>query len=434
MKVTFIRPNMYAKKASDALQPLVFALLAALTPSDIETVLYDDRIEEIPFDEPTDLVAMTVETFTARRAYHIAAQYQQRGVSVVMGGFHPTLVPQEALQYATAIVIGDAEPVWPHLLSDVRQGMLQRVYRATSMSSPLKVSFNRRIFKGKSYPPLDLIQWGRGCRHHCDFCSIHAVYGPHLYHRPVDDVIAEIEGLNSKFLFFVDDNLFVNKYQLITLLEALTALKIHWSCQISLDVAQDDKLLTLLEKSGCQAVLIGFESFHPHNLRQMHKQWNLRQQDYPTAIEKLYAHGMMIYGMFVFGYDEDTNDSFAQCLDFALHQKFFIANFNPLTPFPGTPLYARLKHEGRLLADPWWLHETYQYGHAIFHPRKMTADELTEGCFRVRKAFNTYTSILNRALNFHVNLRTWQHALLYVVANYINRKEVYNKQGGRLGQ
>jgi radical SAM superfamily enzyme YgiQ (UPF0313 family) len=424
---------MNSEKSSDVLQPLVFALLAALTPPDIETVLCDDRIEEIPFDEPTDLVAMTVETFSARRAYHIASQYRQRGVPVVMGGFHPTLMPQEALQHATTVVIGDAERIWLQLLADAKKGRLQPIYQAPPLTSPLKISFNREIFSGKSYPALDLVQWGRGCPHYCDFCAIHAMYGSHTCQRPIDDVIAEIDDLNGKFLFFVDDNMFVNRNRLIPLLEELASLHVRWSCQISLDVAQDDRLMTLLEKSGCQVVLMGFESLNRNNLRQMNKQWNLMKQDYVTAIKKIYEHGMMIYGTFVFGYDEDTTDSFERCLEFALRWKFFLANFNPLTPFPATPLYTRLRQEGRLISDPWWLDETYQYGHASFHPKKMTADELTQGCFNARKRFNAYTSLAQRALNFTVNLRSWSHTFLYFAVNAINRKAIYEKQGGYLG-
>lgn len=434
MKITFIRPNMYSPKASDALQPLVFALLAGLTPPDIETVLYDDRIEDISFDEPTDLVAMSVETFSARRAYHIAAQYHQQGVPIAMGGFHPTLVPDEVLQYATTIVIGDAEGVWPQLLSDLKRGALHSVYRAAPLSSPLNISFNRRIFNGKTYPPLALIQWGRGCSHQCDFCAIHAMYGTHHCQRPVEDVIAEIAGLEPQHLFFVDDNLLINKNNLIQLLEALVSLNIRWSCQISLEAAQDDRLLTLLEKSGCQAVLVGFESLRPANLQQMNKQWNLARQDYATAVNKFYDHGMMVYGTFVFGYDGDTPDCFEQCLEFALSHKLFLANFNPLTPFPGTALYARLQREGRLIRDPWWLDDTYQYGQAAFHPKNMSADELTEGCFEARKRFNTYSSILRRAGNVRVNLRSYWHTILYIVANVINRKEIHNKQGRYLGR
>ena len=433
MKITFIRPNMQKQKAADALQPLTFAVLAGLTPPDIETVLYDDRIEDIPFDYPSDLVAMSVETFAARRAYDIAAQYRERGVPVIMGGFHPTFMPEEALQHADSIVIGDAEQVWRQVIVDAERGQLQRRYQARPLSSPLNTIFDRRIFKGKSYPQLDLVQWGRGCVHHCDFCAIHAFYGRQCCRRSVSDVISEIERLNSKLLFFVDDNLFRHAKELQELLEALKPLNVRWSCQISLEVARNKSLIKLMKQSGCQAVLIGFESLNPGNLRQMNKSWNQAGEEYASAIRTFYDHGIMIYGCFVFGYDDDTPDAFDRSLEFALQHKLFVANFNPLTPFPGTALYQRLRQEKRLIHNFWWLDDSYQYGHAAFHPRKMSAEELTQRCFEARKRFNSYRSICQRALNVRVNLRSYWHTVLYVAANYINRKAIYAKQGAHLG-
>ena len=433
MKITFIRPNMHKQKAADALQPLVFALLAGLTPPDIETVLYDDRIEDIPFDEPSDLVAMTVETFAARRAYDIAAQYRQRGIPVVIGGFHPTLAPGEASQHVDSLVIGDAEQLWRQVIVDAERGRLQPRYQSSPMTSPLKTRFDRRIFEGKSYPRLELVQWGRGCIHHCDFCAIRAFYGRHHCRRSVNELIKEIEEADSKLFFVVDDNLFSNKHELQKLLEALKPLKIRWTCQISLDVARDKPLMRLMEQSGCQAAIIGFESLNPVNLRQMNKSWNEAGTEYTRAIRSFYDRGIMIYGSFVFGYDGDCLDTFNRSLEFALEHKLFVANFNPLTPFPGTALYRRLKAEKRLRHDPWWLDKDYQYGHASFHPRGMSAEELTRGCFEARKQFNSYSSILQRSLNARVNLRSYRHMLLYFAANYINRKAIYAKQGAYLG-
>ena len=434
MKITFIRPNMTAQKAADALPPLVFALLAALTPPDIETVLHDDRIEEIPFDAPTDLVAMTVETFAAQRAYRIAAQYRERGVSVVMGGFHPTLLPQEAQKHADSVILGDAEAVWPQVVADAERHCLQPIYHAPPLSSPVRTAFDRRIFRGKPYPPLELVQWGRGCPHCCDFCAIRAFYGDCQGQRPIDDVIAEIAALDAeRMIFFTDDNLLANSVRCSELLAALAPLKRRWGAQISIETAQRPRVLKLLERSGCQAVLIGFESLRQENLRQMNKAWNVAGQDYATAIRRLYDHGLMICGTFVFGYDHDTPDSFDRAVEFAIRHKFFMANFNPLAPYPGTPLYRRLQQEGRLLRDPWWLDESYQYGDAMFQPANMTPDALTDGCFRARKAFNTTVSMLRRASNLAVNLRSWRRASLYVAANYINRKAIFQKQGKALG-
>jgi len=435
MKITFIRPNMTEQKAADALQPLVFALLAALTPPDIETVLYDDRIEKIPFDAPTDLVALTVETFAAKRAYWIAAQYRERGVPVVMGGFHPTLVPQEAQQHADSVILGDAEAVWLHVIDDVQHRRLQPVYHAPPLSSPLNATFDRRIFQGKAYPPLELVQWGRGCPHHCEFCAIRAFYGNCQRQRPVKDVIAEIATLDAeRMIFFTDDNLLADDVMFSELLTALIPLKRRWAAQISIEAAQNARMLKLLERSGCQVILIGFESLSQANLRQMNKAWNTTAQDYESAIKRIYDHGMMIYGTFVFGYDGDTPDTFDRAIEFAIRQRLFLANFNPLTPFPGTPLYRRLQREGRLLRERWWLDTAYQYGDAMFQPANMTSEELTRGCFEARKAFNSSVSMLRRAANISVNLRSWRRVTLYAAANYINRKAIFQKQGKALGR
>ncbi len=234
MKITFIRPSLNGTPSSDAMEPLVFAILAGLTPPEIELVLYDERLEPIPYEEPTDLVALTVETFTARRAYQIAAQFRQRGVAVVMGGYHPTFVPEEAQHYADAVVIGDAEGVWEQLVQDAKMGKLQPLYKNSVLGknqisghSLAGLKFDRRLFQGKKYLPINLVQHGRGCRFACDFCSISTFYGSQLQQRPVQEVVAEIESLNKNFVFLIDDNIFVNESQAEQLFRALIPLKIR---------------------------------------------------------------------------------------------------------------------------------------------------------------------------------------------------------------
>jgi radical SAM superfamily enzyme YgiQ (UPF0313 family) len=251
--------------------------------------------------------------------------------------------------------------------------------------------------------------------------------------RPVGDVVAEIEQLGSKRIFFVDDNLFVDAAKAEALFRALVPLKIVWSCQVSLDITRHISLLELMAKSGCQSVVIGFESFDERNLAQMKKRWNLSHGDYATAVKKLQDYGMMIYGTFVFGYDHDTVDAFDVALEFALDSRFFLANFNPLTPTPGTGLYHRLRAEGRLIYDRWWLSRHHRYGQATFHPRKMTAEQLTEGCYRTRLAFNRYGSIIRRALHPKTNCRTPYRLGVHLLANFIARTEIIRKQGLPLG-
>jgi radical SAM superfamily enzyme YgiQ (UPF0313 family) len=434
MKITFIRPNMADMRSSDAMEPLVFAILAGLTPPDVETMLYDERLEPIPYDDPTDLVALTVETYNARRAYQIAMQFRRRGVPVVMGGYHPTFLPDEALQFANAVVIGDAEGLWPQLVRDAQGDRLEKIYRQPDYPPLNGFIPDRRIFRGKRYAPAALVQYGRGCRFACEFCSIHAFYGSNLRQRPVREVVAEIEALERKHIFLVDDNIFVDVLKAQELFQALIPLKIRWSCQISIDVAGDDALMKLLKKSGCTTAVIGFESLNERNLAQMKKKWNLRYGDYATSVQKFRDQGVMIYGSFVFGYDDDTLASFDHCLEFALHHNFYLANFNPLTPMPGAKLYSRLHAEKRLIYNRWWLQPDYSYGQATFQPAGMTADQLTEGCFRARRQFNEYNSIFKRALDFKTNCRDPYRLGLHLASNFVSRREILKKQGRRLGE
>lgn len=434
MKITFIRPNMTADRSSDAMQPLVFAILAGLTPPDIETVLYDERIEPVPLDETTNLVALSVETFTARRAYQIASHFRQQGIPVVMGGYHPTLLPDEALQYADAVVIGDAEGVWEQIVQDTQSGKLQRIYQQKEPPSLAGIRFDRSIFRGKRYIPVYPVQQSRGCRFACDFCSIHAFYGNTHRQRPVHEIVEEIKSLHRKHSVFIcDDNIFVDIPRAREFFQALIPLRIHWTCQVSIDIAHQPELLDLMKKSGCTTAIIGFESLDKRNLQQMRKACNIQSGDYETAIRKFQDRGIMIFGTFVFGYDYDTVDSFDTNLEFALRSKFFLANFNPLIPTPGTELYQQFQREGRLIYEKWWLNPRYRYGQAIFHPKGMTAEELTKGCFRARYEFHRYRSILQRACAPRTNCRNPYRLGLFLAVNLISRKEILKKQGLQLG-
>jgi radical SAM superfamily enzyme YgiQ (UPF0313 family) len=231
----------------------------------------------------------------------------------------------------------------------------------------------------------------------------------------------------------VDDNIFINPSKTEALFRALIPLNIRWTCQVSIDVANQTQLLALMARSGCIAAVIGFESLNADNLKQMKKKWNRQHSDYTTAIQKFQDNGIMVFGTFVFGYDQDTVDSFDITVDFALRSKFCLANFNPLTPTPGAKLLETLRNENRLIYDRWWLDPDYRYGTATFHPRGMTADELTEGCFRARQRFHRYSSILTRAIDFRTNCHSPFHLGAYLVSNLISRREIYRKQGFLLG-
>jgi radical SAM superfamily enzyme YgiQ (UPF0313 family) len=432
MRITFVRPNMYNSRSDDAMEPVVFGILAGLTPGDVECRLIDERLEEVPERIEADLVAITAETYTARRAYQIAATCERDGVPVVMGGYHPTFRPDEALQFASSVVVGDAEGVWPAIVADARRGTLQRMYRGPL--PPLAgLRVERSIFRGKRYQPVSLVQFGRGCRYACDFCSIHAFYGTALRWRPVAEVVRELESIAHPYVFFTDDNLFNNAGELRRLLTAIAPVRKRWSCQASLDVAADVELVRLMADSGCFAVLIGFESLDANNLRQMRKSWNRKYGPYDDLVRIFRDHGIMVYGGFVLGYDHDTEASFDRTLEFAVRNRLFLANFNPLTPTPASALYDRLAAQGRLINDPWWLHPAFRYGDGMFRPRHMTAEQLHEGCYRIRTEFNRAANVIRRATDFRANCRNPLHAFAYLVANVTSRREIHRKQGQPLG-
>src|SRR5262245_7272452 len=426
--ITFLRPALGEGFSADAMTPLVFAILKARTPSAIATTMIDERVEPLRMVS-TDLVAMTVETFTARRAYQIAAQYRSNGVRVVMGGHHPSMLPEESLQHADAVVVGDAEGAWEDVLADAATGRLKRLYRSRPGDGGAPI-YDRSVFADRRYAPISLVQAGRGCRFACDFCSIHAFYGTYRAQRDPNDIVAEMGTLpRRRLVFFVDDNLYWRRDAFEALMRALIPLRMRWCCQITIDVARDDALLNLMAQAGCALALIGFESLERDSLVAMRKKWNGVAGSYEDVIRRFHARGIMIYGTFVFGYDADTPASFDRAAAFAREQSLCIANFNPLTPMPGTGLYDRLRAEGRLIRETWWLDPGYRYGDAIFKPQGMSCAELSEGPMRARRAFYGWSSIAQRALR---GAPQWRHPYkigTMLLANWISRREIVRKQG-----
>ena len=355
------------------MEPIPAGMLAALIPSGVEKRFYDDRVEAIPYDEPTDLVAISVETYTAKRAYQIASEYRCRGVPVVMGGFHPTLCPEEVMQYCESIVVGEAEMLFPELIDDYRHGQPTKVYQSSNRPQ-LNVSPDRSIFRGKGYLPIRLVEFARGCRFKCDFCAIQSFFDSTHKHRPGDRVVEEIHRVRrpGQMIFFIDDNITSSLEEAKELMRALIPLKIRWVSQSAINVAYDDEVLELMKRSGCQGLLIGFESLDPRSLKQMNKGFNMMRGGPTQALANFRRHALRVYGTFIFGYDHDTAETFDSTVAFAKQEGLFIAAFNHITPFPGTPLYKRMKAQGRLLFDPWWLGRPLSLQH---DPVSAKADE-----------------------------------------------------------
>jgi radical SAM superfamily enzyme YgiQ (UPF0313 family) len=438
MKLTLVHPCIGRRRGQPyirtwQMEPLAPAVLAGLTPPDVEVRFYDDRTETIPFDEPTDLVALSVETYTAKRSYQIASEFRRRGVPVVMGGFHPSLVPEEVSEYADSIVIGEAERLWPTVVDDFRNGRLRPVYRQSGRPPLTGLRPDRSIFAGKRYLPVGLVEAGRGCHFRCEFCAIQSYFSNTQTRRPVDEIVDEVRRIKKPLIFFVDDNITSNMDQAKEFFRALIPLKIRWVSQASINAAHDEEFLRLIKASGCQGLLIGFESLDPDTLRRMRKSFNMMRGGYEQALANLRRHQIRLYVTFILGYDDDHGDTLERTLAFAERHKFYIVAFNHLTPFPGTPLYDRLRSEGRLLYDRWWLDPGYRYGMVPFAPRGMTAEDVERRCIEARQRFYSFSSILRRSLDFDVNSRTWFMWSHFFSIILLFRSEVLQRKGFPLG-
>lgn len=493
MRIAFIKVNMMYSKGKDALKPLVFPIVEALTPADWEIVFYDERIETLPDDIDADIIAFSVETFAARHAYELADRYRKkwdrsyvkepenseengrvngqlhgeyekpdfvRTPRIVMGGFHASAMPEEILEHADTVLVGDAEDTWPLYLKDVKNGCEKRRYDSDNKCPVAYVNNNAGCFAGKKYLKLGMIQASRGCRFNCDFCSIKSLYPSGVRQKDIEDVVREIRDSHERLLFFIDDNLFVNEKTVKELFEAVRPLKKRWACQISMDIAFNDELLKLMHDAGCIMVLIGFESLDERNLKIMHKSANIQvmhsgvnektagrpekdniddrrykenELKYEAAINNIYKHGIMIYAMFVLGYDHDTAGSIERTYEFAMRNNLAVANFNPLMILPGTELFKRMSAEGQLRYEKWWLDPGYRYGDAMFYPRSMSCEELTEGCKRARYDFNSFRNIMKRLTGAGVNHRSLFNTVVFLLVNLISRTEIHRKQGTELG-
>ena len=374
--------------------PLSLPLLAGLTPRDVHVRLIDENVEKTDTNAPADWVAITCMTASAPRAYEIADIFRQRGIPVVIGGIHPSVMPDEASAHADAVVVGEAEPVWQEILHDLAGNRLKPRYENFGLADLEGLPLPRRdLLRGERYITINVVQTARGCPNGCTFCSVSSVFGKRYRFRPIPEVVEEIRSLRG-WIGFVDDNIVGHSRRARELFEALIPLKIRWVGQGDLSMAQDPELMALAARSGCQAMYVGLESLSPENLRAVSKRPNVGL-DMGEAINKIHKAGIEIIGSFVLGLDGDDKGVFKRTAEFAKAHKLVAAQFSVLTPYPGTVVRRELEQEGRI-TDCDWSH--YTMSNVAFAPRHMTAQELQEGQKLTYQSFYSIQSILKRTL------------------------------------
>jgi len=438
MKILLISPERERKKEEAFLFRLGFLNLpyvAAVTPPDVEVKIVDEAFEKVNLEEKVDLVGVTAQTPVAPRAYQIAGEFRKKGIPVVMGGVHASMLPEEALRHVDAVVIGEAEEVWPQLIEDFRRGQMKRIYQANGFVNPSGLPLPRRdLLNPKFYFPLKLLETTRGCPHHCDFCGVSKFFGYRYRNRPIGEIDRELAILFEKgpvmnpfskkvlslfnkdlpyflkrrLLYIIDSNIAGDKRFALDLVSLLKDYDLLWYGHAPVSIAFDQKLLEGFSQSGCIAVNIGFESFSTKNLKAMGKGFN-QPPDYAEAVKRIHDYGIGIMGTFMVGLDDDDPGVFQRIIDFCIDSRLDWALTFIMAPYPGTESFLRLEREGRIFCRDW---EKYDSLNVVYQPLLMSVEDLEKGMRRIWKEVFSLPSIYKRILR-----RPWIHPLFYLVMN-----------------
>jgi radical SAM superfamily enzyme YgiQ (UPF0313 family) len=392
--------------------PLSLLTLAGLTPrANYDVIVRDEHIESSEVTGHVDLVGIQTYVSSAPRAYELAALWRGRGAKVVLGGIHPTTLPDEAAAHADAVCLGPAETVWGEILADFERGRLQRFYRGRCAGSAALVPLPRRdLMNPRGYLIRHTMVTSRGCPHACDFCYKSSFWGRDYHEaRPLAALERELAQVDDGLVFFLDDNLLANREHARALFAVLRGSGLLWQAAGSLDVTRTPGYLDEAYAAGCRSLFVGFESLSPENMRRQNKPVNATT-DYADACRRFHEAGIMINGSFVFGFDGDGPDVFARTVDFAERNHILTATFHILTPFPGTATFARLEAEGRLLHRNWTYYDT---DHAVFRPRRMTPEQLEEGHREAYRQFLSYACIVKRCTGLPGTLKRLAYNLAW---------------------
>ncbi|MFO0793628.1 MAG: radical SAM protein [Candidatus Brocadiaceae bacterium] len=376
--------------------------VAALTPPAWQVTIADEKVETLNLNQDVDLVGITAMTPAVKRGYEIADSFRALGKKVVMGGMHVSKMPHEALQHCDSVVIGEAEGLWDKVVGDFERGELKSIYKhENGFPSLEKLPVpDWKLYEGKRYLSVHFIETTRGCPHDCEFCSVTDSFGGKFRNRPVDDVLQEIDGLKPfegrfvlrNVVFFVDDNIISNRSYTKELLNRIMPYNLKWTGQTSVNIAKNDELLALCQKSGCMGLLIGFETLSSDNLQNMGKSFNT-PENYIDVVKKLHDYGIGVNGAFVFGFDHDDEGVFDRTVEFVIKAKLDVCYFSILTPYPGTRLYTQMLQEGRIIDADW---SNYNTNNVVFMPKLMKPEKLLEGFHRAFKSSYSYSAIIKR--------------------------------------
>jgi radical SAM superfamily enzyme YgiQ (UPF0313 family) len=414
MKLKLIYPthrHFNHKRLFNVAIPFNLCVLAANTPKDVRVSLTDACVEDIDYDEHVDLVGITCLTPSALQAYKIAKRYREQGTRVVLGGIHPSALPDEALAHADAVVVGEAEGVWQKVIEDFRAGRMSGVYSSEGKPDLAGMPFPRRdLCAPGKYLVRSLVETSRGCPFNCMYCSDWLVYGNRYRFRPVEEVVEEIKSLRKRFVVFVDNNIAGNITRAKQLFEALIPLNIRWVGQASITFGYDEEMVKLAARSGCLGVLVGLETLKKDLLKTIGKP--VDPGKYIKYISRIQKYGIFVQGEFIFGFDEDDASVFRETVDFAIRAKLGSARFAILKPYPGTRIYEQFLKEGRMRTNNW---EKFHTRNVVYQPRNLTVEQLSRGR---DWAYNTFASTgsICRRVGF-TRKRSW---LLWCV-NLANR-------------
>ena len=417
MKILLISPVAHPDHVTNRelmIPQLALYILEGLTPHEHEVTIIEEETKKIDLDQPCDLVGISCMTANAPRAYQLCKAFRKRGKTVVLGGVHPTLLPDEALQHADSVVIGEAEGVWEDLLNDFLH-RLKRRYHNPSPNLDRYLPKNFSNITRRRLLNVIPVMTTRGCPYQCEFCCVSNIFGKKIRHLPIENVVREIKQSQGKHFIFLDDNIIGNPRYARELFKAIRPLNISWGGQASVSLlAKNHKLMKLAGESGCKTLFLGLESIAEEQLKSMRKSFT-EIKHLEKALLSIKQYGILIHASMVFGFDSDTMRTFADTVKFLIRNKVSTVSFNVLTPYPGTQVYDQFISQDRLTTRNW---QYYDHNTVVFTPQNMTPLELQMGKLNARKKFYSLRSVIQR---FSGNL---YNPLLYLATNYGHMKQV----------